>query len=76
MGQLPEEVSGVRPGTSGRGEEEGKVPHGVGIWGRVQVLPGVSLPVDKCGAEEEIEVAGETGGPDPLTWGGVRRVHQ
>lgn len=76
MGMLPEKVSGVRLGTSGR-EEEGKVPDGPRHLGKgCRDLPGVSLPVDECGAEEEIEVAGETGGQDPLSWGGVRRVHQ
>ena len=41
---------------------------GLGMWGRgCRLLPGVSFPIDECGAEEEIEVAGETGGPDSLT---------
>lgn len=46
---------------------------GPGLWGRGGGLPGVSLPIDECGAEEEIEVAEEAGSPDALTWGGVRR---
>lgn len=70
-------MSGVMMGTSGRGEEkrgeEGKVPDGPGHLGKgYRILPGVSLSVDECGAEEEIEVAGET----PHTWRGVRGVHQ
>lgn len=69
-------MSRVRLGTSGGGEE-GKVPDGPGHLGKgYRILPGVSLSVDECGAEEEIEVAGETGGPDPCTWRGVRGVHQ
>lgn len=77
---LPDKAASVwvRLGTSEKGgEEEGKVPDGPGHLGKgCRVLPGVSLSVDECGAEEEIEVAGETGSLDSLTWGGVRGVHQ
>lgn len=69
-------MSGVRLETSGRGEE-GKVSDRPRHLGKgYRILPGVSLSVDECGAEEEIEVAGETGGPDTRTWRGVRGVHQ
>lgn len=37
-----------------------------------RVLPGVCLSVDKCRAEEEVEVAGETWGADALSWAGMK----
>lgn len=49
--------------------------NGPGHLGRgCRVLPGVNLLVDECGAEKEVEIAGETGGPDALTLGGRRRI--
>lgn len=67
----------MRLKTPERGKEKGNVPDGPGHLGkRYRVLPGVSLPVDECRAEEEVEVAGETGGLFAVSWGRVRGLCQ